>query len=349
MSALKPAPGRLGQKNGTEIMKNSLCVLALGVAALFGIGALAPTDDLPPWAYPVNPPGYRRTSGDGTIEHVPGSAETLTLQQVQDLYNVPDWHPSEHPLMPESVSHGRRPGAYACGYCHLPTGLGRPENSSVAGLPAAYIVEQMEDFKSGARKCSEPRMGPPAAMIAVAKAATDAEVKAAAEYFSTLKLKPWIRVVETDTVPKTEVSGNMLVASKAGGTELIGGRIIETPEDPEREELRDTDSGFVAYVPVGSIERGEALVTTGGARVVGGRIVPGPTIQCGTCHGPGLKGLGNVPALAGRSPSYVVRQLYDMQHGARSGPGAELMKASVAQLSVDDMVSIAAYLASRVP
>lgn len=330
-------------------MKNFICILTVGMAALVGMGALAPTENLPSWAYPVNPPGYRRTGGDDTIEHVPGSVVTFTLKQVQDIYNVPDWHPGEHPPMPESVSHGRRPGAFACGYCHLPTGLGRPENSSVAGLTAAYIVEQMADFRSGARKCSEPRMGPPANMIAVAKAATDAEVNAAAEYFSGLKLKPWIRVVETNTVPKTEVSGNMLVASKAGGTEPIGGRIIETPENLEREELRDTDSGFVAYVPVGSIERGQTLVTTGGATVVAGRIVPGKTMQCGTCHGPDLKGLGNVPALAGRSPSYIVRQLYDMQHGARSGPGAELMKASVAQLSVDDMVSIAAYLASRAP
>jgi cytochrome c553 len=338
-----------GKNNGKEIMKNSLCILTLGAAALIGLGALAPTGDLPPWAYPVNPPGYRRTSGDSTTEHVPGSAETFTLQQVQDIFNVPDWHPSEHPPMPESVGHGRRPGAYACGYCHLPTGLGRPENSSVAGLPADYIVQQMADFKSGARKCSEPRMGPPANMIAVAKAATDAEVKAAAEYFSTLKLKPWIRVVETDTVPKTEVSGNMLVASKAGGTEPIGQRIIETPEDLEREELRDTDSGFVAYVPVGSIAKGEELVTTGGARGSGGKIVAGKTIQCGICHGPDLKGLGSVPGLAGRSPSYIVRQLYDMQHGARAGRGVDLMKAAVAQLSVDDMVSIAAYTASRVP
>lgn len=330
-------------------MKKSLCVLTVAMAAVLGVGASAPTGDLPPWAFPVNPPGYQRTSGDNTVMHVPGSAETFTMKQVQDLFSVPDWHPGGHPPMPESVSHGRRPGAFACGYCHLPTGMGRPENSSVAGLPAAYIVEQMADFKSGARKCSEPRMGPPANMINVAKAATDAEVKEAAEYFSSLKLKPWIRVVETDTVPKTEVSGNMLVASKAGGTEPLAGRIIETPEELEREELRDTDSGFIAYVPVGSIERGEALVTTGGARVVEGRIVPGKTIQCGTCHGPDLKGLGNVPALAGRSPSYLVRQLYDMQHGARSGPGAELMKASVARLTVDDMVSIAAYLASRTP
>jgi cytochrome c553 len=330
-------------------MKNHLGVLIVGAAALIGLGALGPTEAPPPWAFPVNPPGYRRTDGDDTVKHVPGSAATFTMKHVQDLFNVPDWHPSEHPPMPEAVSHGRRPGVYACGYCHLPTGLGRPENSSVAGLPAAYIVQQMEDFKSGARKCSVPEMVPQAHMILVAKAANDAEVKQAAAYFSALKLKPWIRVVETNTVPKTEVSGNMLVPSKEGGKEPIAGRIIETPVDLEREELRDTDSGFVAYVPVGSIAKGEQLVTTGGATVVDGKIVPGKTIPCGPCHGSNLKGLGNVPALAGRSPSSIVRQLYDMKDGARSGPGAEMMKAVAAQLSVDDMTSIAAYLASREP
>jgi cytochrome c553 len=165
-------------------------------------------------------------------------------------------------------------------------------------------------------------------------------VKTAAEYFAALKPRPWIRVVETDRVPKTKVAGWMLVVSTAYGTEPIGQRIIEMPENLERTELRDSASGFVAYVPVGSIEKGEALVTTGGA---------GKTIPCAICHGPDLKGLGPVPGLAGRSPSYIVRQLFDIQHGVRNGPWAELMKAVVDQLSEEDMVSIAAYTASREP
>ena len=94
-----------------------------------------------------------------------------------------------------------------------------------------------------------------------------------------------------------------------------------------------------AYVPVGSIKRGEVLVTTGG----------GKTIACGTCHGQDLKGLGDVPPLAGRSPSYTVRQLYDYQSGARAGLLSPQMKESVAKLTIDDMVSIAAYTASRTP
>jgi cytochrome c553 len=177
-------------------------------------------------------------------------------------------------------------------------------------------------------------------MIAVAKAVSEADLKTAAEYFSALRPKPWIRVIETSTVPKTHVAGWMLVASEAGATEPIGHRIIEMPEDLERTELRDAASGFVAYVPTGSIRKGEALVTTGGA---------GKTTPCAICHGEELRGLGPVPALAGRSPSYIVRQLYDMRHGVRNGPWTELMKAVVAQLSEEDMVSIAAYTASRAP
>ena len=70
---------------------------------------------------------------------------------------------------------------------------------------------------------------------------------------------------------------------------------------------------------------------------------------CATCHGAGLKGLGNVPSIAGRSPSYIVRQLYDIQNGVRSGPATQLMKQPVAKLTLDDMIAIAAYTSSLHP
>jgi cytochrome c553 len=264
----------------------------------------------------------------------------FTLTQIRDLFSVPDWRPDDHPAMPEIVKHGAKPAVFACGYCHLPNGLGRPENSSLAGLPAEYIVQQVTDFRNGTRKSSELQSLPVNLMIAVSKAVTDADLRIAAHYFSALRPKPWIRVVEADTVPKTHAAGWMLVSSETGATEPIGQRIIEMPEDLERTELRDAGSGFVAYAPAGSIRKGEALVTTGGA---------GKTTPCAICHGADLRGLGPVPALAGRSPSYIVRQLYDMRHGVRNGPWAELMKAVVAQLSEEDMVAIAAYTASRAP
>ena len=296
----------------------------------------------PPWAYTVNPPptpGTKPAPVDPAPRQVPGSTVSLTVAQTRDAFNPPDWHPYGHPDMPEAVSHGRRPEMRACGFCHLVNGQGRPENASLSGLPAAYIIQQMADFKNGDRKSAEPKMGPPNAMIQDAKAAYDDEIKAAAAYFSSFPFKKWIRVIEAKAVPKSRIAGSMHVPTN-DGTEPLGQRIIEMPEDLARTELRDAASGFVAYVPPGSIKRGEALVKTGGA---------GRTVACGTCHGIDLKGLGPVPPLAGRSPSYTVRQLFDLQQGVRKGPWSALMASAVTKLTIDDMIAIAAYTSSRAP
>jgi cytochrome c553 len=316
----------------TVVLTYAFLAIAAGVPA-------DAADALPVWAYPVNPPGLKPASDDGSLKHVPNSAAAFTLTQIRDLFSPPDWHPDNHPAMPDVVGRGNKPGQFACGYCHLPNGLGRPENSSLAGLPAAYIAQQVEDFRSGARKSSEPASLPINLMVAVAKLVGGEDAKIAAEYFASLKPAPWIRVVETETVPRTKVGGWMLIADDSGGTEPIGQRIIEMPEDLERTELRDSASGFIAYVPVGSLRKGEALITNGA----------GKTTPCAICHGAELRGLGPVPALAGRSPSYIVRQLFDIQHGVRNGQWAELMKSVVAGLSEEDMVAIAAYTASLAP
>ena len=315
------------------------------IASILGAsqGPASGADTPPPWAYPVNASGGgggQTAEDDGSPKRVPGSTVALTLPQIRDLFNVPDWHPNDHPPLPDAVAHGRRPDVWACGFCHLPNGLGRPENSGLAGLPATYIIQQMADFQNGARKSAEPDMRPPAFMIRVAQAANDAEIQAAAAYFASVPFTAWIRVVETDTVPTTHVARGMLVSSEDGGTEPIGRRIIELPEDLARTELRDAASGFVAYVPAGSIGEGEALVKTGGN---------GKTVACGVCHGEDLRGRGPVPPIAGRSPSYTVRQLFDMQQGVRHGLWADLMEDVVADLTLDDMVAIAAYSASREP
>jgi len=306
----------------------------------------------PYWAFAINPPADSAAAPANTPDkiknniprHVPGSTAEFTDSQVGNMLAPPDWHPADHPAMPQIVSRGRAPDVYACGYCHLPNGQGRPENSSLAGLPTAYIVQQLADFKNGLRKSSDPRHAPTSAMIAYETKATPQEIRAAADYFSALKPQPWIRVVETGTVPKTHVAGWMLVADDltkddSGETEPIGGRIIETPENLERTELRDDRSGFIAYVPLGSIQRGEALARGNSSKA----------LQCATCHGRDLRGKGKAPRLAGRSPSYLVRQLYDIQHGARAGAGVRPMKPAIAGLTVDDMAAIAAYVSSLAP
>lgn len=315
-------------------MKRALSIAVVSVATLVVARAQQPVP--PPWAFTVNPPatpGAAPAPVDPAPKQVPGSTVSLTLAQTRDAFNPPDWHPADHPPMPEAVAHGRPKEMRACGFCHLVNGQGRPENASLAGLPAAYIIQQMADFKSGDRKSSEPKMGPPNAMIQDAKAAHDDEIKAAAAYFSSVPYKKWIRVVESKDVPKSKISGSMHVPTN-DGNEPLGQRIIEMPENLERTELRDAASSFVAYVPVGSVKKGESLAKS---------------MACGTCHGADLKGLGPVPPLAGRSPSYTVRQLFDMQQGNRKGPWSPLMQNAVAKMTIDDMIAIAAFTASREP
>jgi cytochrome c553 len=228
----------------------------------------------------------------------------------------------------------------ACGSCHRTEGTGGPENASLAGLPASYIVQQMADYKSGARKFSGPQRSPVLLMTAIANAATDEEVQAAAAYFSSLKTKPNIKVVETETVPATQIARVFYMIAKSGDPEPIGERIIEVPVDVAQFEHRDSRSQFLAYVPKGSIAKGEALAKTGGS---------GTTTPCEICHGPDLRGVDAVPGIAGRSPSYLVRQIYDFQQHARTGSGAALMAPVVENLSHDDMISLAAYVSSLKP
>jgi len=125
-----------------------------------------------------------------------------------------------------------------------------------------------------------------------------------------------------------------------GGSEPLGRRIVEVPVDLEQFELRDSRSQFIAYVPKGSVARGEALVKGDGENGV---------TPCRACHAPDLKGGGPIPRIAGRSPSYVVRQLYDMKSGARAGAASAIMRPIAEKLSTDDMIAVASYLATLGP
>ena len=319
-----------------KLIKLALCT---AVACTFATTPARAAETPPAWAYPANPPDFKPPPDDGTMRRVPGSSVGYTLTQVRDLYMAPDWRPNDHPPMPQIVASGRKPEVFACGVCHRADGPGGPENANLTGLPASYIVQQMLDFKSGARKSSVPQIAPQALKAKLAKAVTQEEIEAAAAYFSSIKPRSIVRVVEAAVIPKTYVTGWYLASVTTGETEPIGQRIIEVPEDLEQFVSRDTQARFIAYVPPESIKKGEALATTGG----------GKTQQCAACHGAGLKGLGPVPGIAGRSPSYIVRQLYDYKHGARAGADSALMKAAAEKLSLDDITALAAYAASLAP
>ncbi|MGE5244121.1 MAG: c-type cytochrome [Betaproteobacteria bacterium] len=313
-----------------------------------------PGEKAQPQAPPSRALRQNEDPGEQTrLRRVDGSSATYSLVDIRDAHNAADWFPGDHLPMPGVVAHGpARLGklAWGCASCHLPNGHGRPENAPPGGLPVTYFVRQIHDFRSGLRRTADPRKPNTYTMINLARAMTDEEVEQAARYFSAITWTPWIRVVETNLVPKTRISGNLSLPIAQARTEPIAGRIIEVPEDVEQSEVyRNPHSGFLAYVPVGSVAKGRDLVKTGGMRVTGGKIVQGRTTPCGTCHGPDLLGVADVPPIAGRSPSYLVRQLWDMQQGTRNGASAQLMKLVVANLTEEDMTDIAAYVASLPP
>jgi cytochrome c553 len=335
-------------------MKKVVGVIGLSflaaVAVRATVGAQAPTS--PAWAYgvapddpvpvpkPPAPPGAggMQRAPDTSLKSIPGSTQQFTLAHIRDYWDVGDWFPDDHPPMPNVVVHGRQPHVRGCAMCHMPNGKGRPENAPVAGQPYAYIVQQLTDFKQGLRASSDPRKANTAQMIEAAVDMTDDEIKDAAKYFSSMQWTKWITVRESATVPKTRLGGNVFLPLPGNDTEPIGNRIVEAPEDVTRFELRDPHSGFIAYVPPGSLQKGAALVASGG----GGKTVP-----CGVCHGPDLHGLGPVPGIAGRSPSYLMRQLWDIKQGTRKGAWSPLMKPIVENLTQDDMLAIVAYVASQ--
>jgi cytochrome c553 len=295
-------------------------------------------DTPPPWAYAQNPPNNLVTPDDRTIRHVPNSHATYTFAQVKDLFFAPDWHPQDHAPLPDVVAHGRKPDVYACGFCHRAEGSGGPENASLAGLPKSYIAQQMADFKSGTRKSAVANRAPVSGMQAVANAVSYADIEAAADYFSALKPRKTIKVIETNRAPKTFERGWHLATINNGESEPIGKRIIEVPDKLDDFISRDSHTTFTAYVPKGSIAKGRKLAQSNNRN-----------IACSNCHGKNLSGNNNIPALAGRSPSYMVRQVYDFKLGFRKSSVSQLMQLAVQDLTEDDIIAIAAYAASLNP
>lgn len=292
------------------------------------------SDPAPPWAFIVlqdegDPPATSK------LITVPGSKLYVTVKAVDDPFAVTDWFPEDHPLMPLVVADGRQPRLWACGYCHMPTGVGDPASAALAGLPAAYIEQQLVEFRTGRRHCAVAKTACALAMPQVARAVSTADGKAAAIYFSKLRYHSRIRVVETAIVPKTRYGSFYPIRLASGGEEPLGLRILQMPDSVALEEDGDWRVPVTAYVPPGSVARGEALVRSGAG-----------ALPCASCHGTQLQGMGMVPPLAGRPPTYIIRQLYDIQYGYRRGAAVAPMQPEVAHLTARDRIAIAAYLAS---
>ncbi len=296
----------------------------------------------PEWSYPSCDRNQAAVGSDHSQPlSVPGSKLHFTQAEIQHVSTAPDWFPREHEKLPAILAASHFDGKIACGYCHLPDGAGRPENAKLAGLPVAYIIAQVKAIHTRDRQPAKPGWPPSALMMDAIDGLTDREIAEAAEYFSRQKAKSFVRVVERDSVPQHGVACGVFVPAR-GPVAPLRQAILEMPIDAERFERRDPHTSYLAYVPKGSIERGRQLASTG----ENGRTQP-----CAGCHaddlraGPDLEG----PPLAGRFASYLFRQLYGFQSGARGGDSAQPMRAVVAQLTQSDMIDLAAYAASLNP
>jgi cytochrome c553 len=323
----------------SRILTSALLTLLLAPAAAQNPPAQTPPapaplvfpEGLPDWAFNVPDPVQPPAQPIAGVVRVPGSAREYDAAAIAGNSNPPDWFPAEHPPAPRVVA---GPTPNACGSCHLMSGQGHPESADIAHLSVEYFLRQMRDFKSGARR-EVNRMEP------IARALSDEDARLAAEYYAALEPAPFVDVIETATPPKTYVSvtARHRVLSPEGGTEPMGRRIVQIPKDPFRTNIRDPKSGFIAYVPPGSLRRGEELVSTGG----------GVTTPCAQCHGEALTGAGDVPRIAGMQPVYLARQLIGMRSGSSAGEGSAPMKPAVANLSDDDVIAISAYVGSLPP
>jgi cytochrome c553 len=302
----------------------------------------ANSEAVPDWAFPGF--GAATVPLDGwdnrQMLHVPGSAKLSTEAEIRSRQHVIDWFPDTHQELPHFMIHSDDPDVIACAKCHMPSGTGRPENASIVGLSAEYIIAQVEAIISGRRTYSDD-LWPPTLMRSAAMALNRSQIEQAARYYASLPVRKYVDIIESDQIPAIEAYGQVYFV-KGGPREPLGARIIEIPEDRELFERRDPYGRYKAYVPKGSIQRGRLFAQSGGGE---------PARICTTCHGAELKGGTDMPgpAIAGKFPVYLFRQLYGFKTGARQGANAEMMAPVVQDMTLSRMIDLAAYAASIKP
>lgn len=318
---------------GDEIMSRAVCAGFASLTMLLTLAAAKPAP-VPAWLFPPETSPVPRPSVPHTL---PGSSLQPTDAELGNLASVVDWYPGEHPQAPQAVLHGNDK-AGACGYCHLPDGRGRPENASLAGLDADYIRRSVHGYASGQRSSADPEFLAFRLMHKTALGVAEADLDAAARYFAALPRHSFGKMVETALIPAPVGDGMVWRPDPSGQRARLGLRLIEMPDDFGRFKARDPHLGYTAYVPPGSIARGAKLAT--------GAAPHGPP-ACATCHGENYNGTAIAPPLAGRSPTYIARQLVNYRSGARHSVEAEPMRAVAGGLGNHDIVALAAFMGSR--
>ena len=296
-------------------MRKLFGILTLALVPMAGYAA----ENSLKWAYPVEPP-----PGQNADAAPPSKA--INPVMIATTY-------TGLPPMPDAVSKGK---PLPCLQCHLANGGSHPESAAIAGMSVNYIIEQVHAFRDGERV--DTRTG---RMVLASKAISEKELKEAAEYYAAIgpNRQNWVKTVVGTEVPKGPapfgIGGFRYHAPEGGMEPLPAGMVITVAENDDLVRARDQiNGGFLQYVHPDDMALGEKVAAEG---------------KCGTCHGADYKGKGDVPRLANQYAVYMIRQLKDIQTGARKDKNAAIMKPIVDKLSDREMVAVSAYLASKSP
>src|SRR5258708_33780347 len=230
----------------TETMRKLFGILTLLLVPVAGYAA----ENSLGWAYPVEPP-----PGAPNADAAPPGKKVNQYLLFGSYTGLP--------AMPKAVTTGK---PLPCMQCHLANGGSHPESAAIAGLSVNYIIEQVHAFRDGDR--ADVRTG---RMVQVAKTISEADLKAAAEYFAAIgpDRQKWIKTVVSNEVPKGPApfgGGGFRYHAPEGGTEpLPVGMVVETAEDDHLVRARHQVNG--GFVPYANAENPAMSEKAAGARV----------------------------------------------------------------------------------
>ena len=125
------------------------------------------------------------------------------------------------------------------------------------------------------------------------------------------------------------------------GTEDLDDRLLEVTNELVRHERRDDRLEYTAYVPPGSIDTRQAPGRHWRWRQDADPAPPAISAN--------LKGTDKIPPIAGRSPTYLLRQMLAFRNGTRANEAAQQMTPVVEKLTLNEMIDVVAYLGSLYP
>ena len=301
--------------------------------------------EVPEWLFPIDPK---------SLEDESQAREARRRGAARDSRQQGEVHAGAHQRSVQrtrlaaerSHSHARDRGArpQACGHgLRLLPHTDRPGTPGKfrAGRTARGVLQgATARLRSGKRKPTGPEAYLPSQnMLKIARAMTDAEIDASAKYFAQQKLRA-ARVRDREPAH---------TARRARGVDLRGSPRHRRSRRPAARSHQRTRATRTPRRSPGIHRPMCRPAASTAASASSSRAMAARRQPCATCHLANLKGTDKIPPIAGRSPTYLLRQMLAFRNGRRTGEAAQQMKPVVEKLTLNEMIDVVAYLGSLVP